>query len=162
MTKPYNCHIYAEVLCQSHACSMVDGSDSVSSCETRLVDSVGFLRMSLTPLAPTFFPPPLQNQCNSLLLGILDWSHPCRFLEICFVQVSTETWNASPFPISLLRLFPFTPNLFPYIPTPSSHNLPWRSFLFPFRGRAMSSSLGFFFLPSLSGSVDCCMVMIYS
>lgn len=113
MTKPYNCHIYAEVLCQSHACSMVDGSDSVSSCETRLVDSVGFLRMSLTPLAPTFFPPPLQNQCNSLLLGILDWSHPCRFLEICFVQVSTETWNASPFPIIPFKTLPLQPQPVP-------------------------------------------------
>ena len=37
--------------------SLVGGSVSVSSHETTLVDSVGFLVMSLNPLTPTILPP---------------------------------------------------------------------------------------------------------
>lgn len=46
---------------------------------------------------------------NSLLLGILGWSHPCRLAEVCLVHVSTETWNAPSFPIFLFKTLPFHP-----------------------------------------------------
>jgi hypothetical protein len=51
-TKLHNCYICAEGLGQSHACSLVGGSDSVSPCGPGLVDSVGFLFLYLTSLAP--------------------------------------------------------------------------------------------------------------
>ena len=49
------------MLGQSHIGSLVVGSVSVSPYEPRLVDSVGFLVVSLTPLAPTILPPSLQQ-----------------------------------------------------------------------------------------------------
>ena len=48
-----HCNFYAEDLGQSHASFLVVGSVSGSSYEPTLVDSVGFLLVSLTPLAPT-------------------------------------------------------------------------------------------------------------
>jgi hypothetical protein len=42
-TKLHNCNLCAEGLGQSHADSLVGCSVSVSPCEPRLVDSVGFL-----------------------------------------------------------------------------------------------------------------------
>lgn len=51
-TKLQNCYISTESLGESHACSLVGGSVSVSLYELRLVDSVGFLMVSLTPLVP--------------------------------------------------------------------------------------------------------------
>lgn len=52
----------------SHECrgSLVVGSDFVSSYETRLVVSGGFLVMSLTPLAATILLPFLQQDSSSL------------------------------------------------------------------------------------------------
>ena len=43
--------IYAEGLGQTHVGSLIVGSVSVTLYEPKLVDSVGFLMMSLTPLA---------------------------------------------------------------------------------------------------------------
>lgn len=48
--------MYAEGLGQTHASSLVDGSVFVSFCEPRLVDSVSFLVVSLTPLVPRILP----------------------------------------------------------------------------------------------------------
>jgi hypothetical protein len=48
-TKLYNCYICAEGLGPSHQCSLIGGSISVSLCGPSLVDSVGFLMVSLTP-----------------------------------------------------------------------------------------------------------------
>jgi hypothetical protein len=50
-TQLYSCYICAEVLGPSHACSLVGGSVSVGPYGPRLVDSVGFLMVSLAPLA---------------------------------------------------------------------------------------------------------------
>lgn len=44
------CNMYAEGLGQSYAVSLIVGSISVSPYEQRLVDSVGFLVLSLNPL----------------------------------------------------------------------------------------------------------------
>ena len=44
---------------QSYTGSLVGGSASVSPYEPRLVDSVGLLVVSLTPLAPMILPPHL-------------------------------------------------------------------------------------------------------
>ena len=52
-TKLHNCYICAEGLGPSHAYSLVCGSVSVNPYGPRLVDSVGFLVVSLTPHAPT-------------------------------------------------------------------------------------------------------------
>lgn len=60
-TKIHNSNIYAEGLGQSHAGFLVVGSVSVRSYENRLVDSVDILVVSLTPLASTILPPPLQQ-----------------------------------------------------------------------------------------------------
>ena len=46
-------------LCQSHACSLVVGPISVSLYGPRLVDSVGLLVVSLTPLICSLLPPTL-------------------------------------------------------------------------------------------------------
>lgn len=46
-TKLQNCNIYAQGLGQSHACSLVGDSDSVSPSGPMLVDYVGFLVVSL-------------------------------------------------------------------------------------------------------------------
>ena len=51
---------------QAHAGSLVSGSVSVNRCEPRLVDSVGFLVVSLTPLAPTILLPLLQRILKAL------------------------------------------------------------------------------------------------
>ena len=57
MLNLYNYNIYVEGLGQSHAGSLVGGSVSMSHYGLRLVDSVGFLMMSLTHMAPTILPP---------------------------------------------------------------------------------------------------------
>ena len=67
-TKLYNCNIYAECRGQSHAGSQVDGSNSVSSCEPRLVDSVSSLVMPLILLAPTILTPSLLKDFPKLCL----------------------------------------------------------------------------------------------
>lgn len=94
---------------------------------------------------------------NSLLLGILDWSHPCRFLEVCLLQVSTETWNASPFPVIPSKTLPLHPQpvtLYSH-PTCPQSTLEISSF-------SLSREAHEFFLPSLSGSVNCCLVFLYN
>lgn len=48
---------YAEGLVQTHANSLVDSSVSVIPYEPKLVGSVGFLVVSLAPLASTILPP---------------------------------------------------------------------------------------------------------
>ena len=72
--------MYAEILCQSHAGSLVGGSVSVSPYGPRLVDSVGFLVVSLTPLAPTILPAWLLQDSPSssycLSVGLCICFHP--------------------------------------------------------------------------------------
>jgi hypothetical protein len=58
-TKLYNSYICAEGLGLSHAGSLVCGSVSVNPYGPRLVDSIGFLVVSLTPLVPMILLPPL-------------------------------------------------------------------------------------------------------
>jgi hypothetical protein len=55
-TKLYNYYIHTEGLDQSHVFSMAGVSVSMSSYGPRLVDSVGFLAVSLTCLAPKILP----------------------------------------------------------------------------------------------------------
>lgn len=55
-TKLRNNHVYAEGLSQYHAGSLVVISLSVSPSEPRLVASVEFLVVSLTPLVSTILP----------------------------------------------------------------------------------------------------------
>jgi hypothetical protein len=52
----HNCNICAEGLGQPHAYSLVGGSVSVDIYVTKIVDSVGFLVVSLTLLVPTVLP----------------------------------------------------------------------------------------------------------
>ena len=56
-TKLHNYYTCEDLLV--HVCSLVGGSVSVSPYGPRLVDSVGFLVVSLTILSPTILPPPL-------------------------------------------------------------------------------------------------------
>lgn len=58
-TQLNNCYICVEGLGLSHSCCLVGSSVSMSPHKPRLVDSVDFLVVSLTPLAPSIFPPPL-------------------------------------------------------------------------------------------------------
>ena len=53
----HKCNICAQGLGESCAGSLVVGSVSVSPYEPKLVDFVGFLVLSLSPLAPTILPP---------------------------------------------------------------------------------------------------------
>ena len=65
----YTTRIYVEGLGQSHAGFLVVNSFSVSSYEPRLVDSVGFLVITLAQLAPTILPPSLpQDSLSSALM----------------------------------------------------------------------------------------------
>jgi hypothetical protein len=65
-TQQHNCCICAEILGQSQACFVVGGSVSVGLYWPRLVDSVGFLVMLMTPLAPTIlFSPLTQDSLSS-------------------------------------------------------------------------------------------------
>ena len=52
-TKLYSCKIYAKGLGQSYTGFLVGSLIFVSLCGLRLVDSMGFLMVSFTPLAPT-------------------------------------------------------------------------------------------------------------
>jgi len=65
MSQLHNCYICTEDLDPSHACSLVGGLVSVSPYGPRLVDSVGFLAMSLIPLALSNLPPCLQQASPS-------------------------------------------------------------------------------------------------
>jgi hypothetical protein len=58
-TKLHICYICVGNLGPPHACSLVVDSVSVSPHGPRLVDSVGFLVVSLTSLAPSNLCPPL-------------------------------------------------------------------------------------------------------
>lgn len=49
----YNCHLCAENLDLSHACSLVGVSVSVVTYGPRLVDTVGFLVVSFISFAPS-------------------------------------------------------------------------------------------------------------
>jgi hypothetical protein len=51
----------SHLLHMCRGCSLVGVLVSVSSYRHRLVDSVDFLVMSLTPLVPSILPPPLQQ-----------------------------------------------------------------------------------------------------
>lgn len=59
-TKLCNCNICVEGLGQSNAGSLVGGLVSVNHYVPRLIDYVHFLVLSLTFLAPTILPTPLQ------------------------------------------------------------------------------------------------------
>jgi hypothetical protein len=56
-TKLHNYYTCEDLLV--HVCSLVGGSVSMSLYGPRLVDSVGFLVVSLTPLTPSILPPHL-------------------------------------------------------------------------------------------------------
>ena len=58
-TKLHNCNICAEGLGQSYASTLVNGSGSVGPYGLRLPDSVAFLGVFFTSLAPTILPAPL-------------------------------------------------------------------------------------------------------
>ena len=64
-TKLHIYYICAEGLDPSHACSLVGSSISMSHFVPRLVDPVGFLVVSLMPLAPLIFPPYLPQYSSS-------------------------------------------------------------------------------------------------
>ena len=81
----HNCNKYIKGLGQTHAGSLVVGSASSMPYEPRFVDFVGFLIVSLSFLAPTIFPPLLQqDSLNSTKCVTVD-------LCICFHQLLDET-----------------------------------------------------------------------
>lgn len=55
-TQLQNCYICAKGLQEFHTCSLVVISNFVSPCWTRLVDSVGFLVINVSPLTTTILP----------------------------------------------------------------------------------------------------------
>ena len=79
-TKLHNCHINAEGLSQSLAGSLAVTSGSVSMNESRFVDSVGFLLVSLTLQVLPFF-------CRIPQVPSNVWLWVC----ICFHQLLDET-----------------------------------------------------------------------
>lgn len=69
-TKLHNCNIYAICPGESHASSLVGSPVSVNRYETRVVDSVSFYVVFLTPLAPANpFPSLQQDSLNCLMFG---------------------------------------------------------------------------------------------
>jgi hypothetical protein len=70
-TKLHNCNICAEGLYQSHACSLVGSSVSVSPYGPKLVDSLCFLMVSLAPLAPTILHPLILQHAAFLKLCLM-------------------------------------------------------------------------------------------
>lgn len=78
-TQLHNCYIYAEDLDPSCACSLVGISLSVSGYGPRLVNSVGFVAVSLALLAPLTLPPCLPQDSPSfiqcLTVGLCIRSH---------------------------------------------------------------------------------------
>ena len=66
--KIYDCYICAEGIVPSHIYFLVSVSVSVSSYGPKLVDYVGFLVVSLTPLIPSILPPPLLQDFPKLCL----------------------------------------------------------------------------------------------
>jgi hypothetical protein len=98
-TKPHICYICAEDLGLSRGCSLLTGSVSVSPYEPRLVDSVGFLALSLTSLAPLILLPHLpQDSLSStyyLAVGLC----------ICFHLLLVETSDMTVIAPAFLLLF---------------------------------------------------------
>ena len=78
-TKLHNCYMCEEGLGQSHACSLLGSSDSVSPYGSMVVDSEGFLEISLNHKVPTIL---LTSFYTSLFflwnLGLpaQRWHHP--------------------------------------------------------------------------------------
>ena len=67
----HSCYIRAEGLGSSHAYFLVNSSFSVYTYETRLVGSMDFLLVSLTPVALTILPLPLpQDSPTSICLAV--------------------------------------------------------------------------------------------
>lgn len=64
-TQLNNCYICIEGLGLSHSCSLVDSSVFISPHGPRIVGSIDFLVVSLTPLAPSILPPPLPQDYPS-------------------------------------------------------------------------------------------------
>ena len=54
--KSHTCYIWVEILDPFHACILIDGPVSVSPYGPSLVDSIGFLVVPMTALAPLILP----------------------------------------------------------------------------------------------------------
>lgn len=76
-----HCYLCVEGLGQSHACSLVGSSESVSPYVTMLVVSVGLLVVTLIPLAPTNHSLPLL-QDSPVSTSYLAVGHCLRFHQL--------------------------------------------------------------------------------
>ena len=68
---PHNCHIYVEGLCQSHAGSLVVGTQTLWVSRCQVICFLGFLMMSVIPLAVTYSF--VHCKCSHFLIKIIDW-----------------------------------------------------------------------------------------
>jgi hypothetical protein len=98
-TQLHNCYICAEGLGPFHACSLISSSVSVSRYGPRLVGSVCFLVVSLTPLAPSILLPLFhrlpQTPHNvwlwvSASVSFSFWVKPLRW-QLCWAPVCKYT-----------------------------------------------------------------------
>lgn len=80
-------YICSEGLGKSYACSLVGSSVSRSPYGSRSVDSVGFLVMSLSSLAPPILLPLLQDSPSSAYLLWISESVSISWVSACFCQL---------------------------------------------------------------------------
>lgn len=112
----FNCLIYADCLDQSHAEFFVVDSDFVSRYEPWLVNSAGFLIMSLIPLTPKILPPSFQQDSPSsvqyLVLAL------CICFHLFLDEKSLMTTRLAPFyeyrriHLGIIKLILFSPVVF--------------------------------------------------